>query len=277
MKTILNRTAVVATLYAALLTLPAMGGVIYNSIPSPQPPNVYSLGYEATQTKEFGNLINFAGTYRDLTSVTVLMSDWALAPTLDSPPWNMDLTLNLYNNSGPIAGPSFASRTQTFAIPWRPVADPTCADQSQWKAGNGSCYSGFAFTVAFDFTGTTVPDQIIYGLAFNTQTAGYHPTGTEGPYNFLNFGLAVAGPSVGSDVVPTTAYWNTAYAPFYTDGGTGGVGIFRLDTAWEPYSGAVTFDAVPEPATCLLFGTGLLCMGLVRRRRRAKTVDGAGA
>jgi hypothetical protein len=43
--------------------------------------------------------------------------------------------------------------------------------------------------VAFDFTGTTVPNSLIYGLAFNTETWGANPIGTSGPYNSLNFGL----------------------------------------------------------------------------------------
>ncbi len=41
-------------------------------------------------------------------------------------------------------------------------------------------------------------------------------------------------------------------------GAPAGVGTFRSDTNWAPYSGAVSFDVVPEPATCLLLVTGLL-------------------
>ncbi len=270
-KTRLDQTALVAALYATLLTLPAMGGVIYDSIPSPQPPNVASWGYEATSTSEFGGLINFAGTYRDLTKVTVLMSDWALASTYGSlnPTWEHPLTFNLYNvdNTGtnPAPGSLIQSVTQTFDIPWRPAASTGCG--TAWRAANGQCYNGLAFTVTFDFTGTTVPDQIIYGLSFNTADYGAVPTHTPGPYNSLNFGLNTGAPSVGSNPFPDTAYWNTAYARFYTDLGAGGVGTFRQDTNWKGQSGAVSFET-PEPATCLLFGTGLLCVGLVRRRRR---------
>ena len=235
---------------------PPSGTTIYNNIPGPLPPNVPSLGYQANQTSEFGDLIQFAGTRRVLTQVTLVMSDWSLASTYGSlsPTWNHPITLNLYNvnNSGPnpAPGPLLATRTNTFAIPWRPEADPTCAGGTAWRAGDGNCYNGFAFEIIFDFSGTVVPNQIIYGVAFNTNTWGYQPIGQPGPYDALNFGLndtsqaaPFGPPSVGIRPFPDTAYWNTATANNYTDGGAGGVGIFRRDTAWTPYSGAVQFDA----------------------------------
>jgi hypothetical protein len=275
MKIILNRTAAGAALYAVILAMPAGAAAIYDSIGSPVPPNVPSLGYQATQTAEFGNIIVFDGTGRQLDHVTVLMSDWALASTYGSlsPIWDHPLTLNLYNvdNSGvnPEPGSLIASVTPMVAIPWRPEADPTCPGGTAWRAGNGNCYNGYAFTVSFDFTGITVPDQIIYGLAFNTNSWGYNPIGQPGPYESLNFGLSSSAPSVGSNPFPGTAYWNTATGSSYADGGAGGVGIFRRDTGWTPYSGAVTFDVVPEPGTYLLLSFGLLGIGVVGRRRRS--------
>lgn len=284
----INGRALALLLVAAFsLTRPlpalAAGTPIYDSIPTPLPPNVPSLGYQATQTAEFGDLIQFGGTGRALTQVTVAMSDWALAADYgsSSPTWSHPLTLNLYNvdNSGanPAPGALIATRTQTFAIPWRPVADPTCPGGTAWRAGDGNCYSGLAFTVTFDFTGVAVPNQIIYGLSYNTQTWGANPIGAPGPYNSLNFGLASVAPTVGSNPFPDTAYWNTQTASNYADNGAGGVGIFRRDTNWTPFSGAVTFGASTITEVPALGPAGLVVLAallaaaafLILRRRRS--------
>jgi hypothetical protein len=251
----------------------AGASTIYDSIPNPLPGNLPSLGYQATQSSEFGDLIQYAGTGRKLKSVTLVMSDWALAsdypsfPGSGGPTWNHPLTLNLYNvdNSGanPAPGTLIATRTQTFAIPWRPPADPSCTNTTQFRAGDGICYSGLAFTVTFDFTGTTVPDEIIYGVAFNTMTWGQSPLLLPGPYVSLNFGLAQVPPSTGNNPFPDTAYWNTATASNYADGGTGGVGVFRRDTNWTPFSGAVSFDAdVTDIPTLSQLSLALLALAL---------------
>src|SRR6185295_10351116 len=114
---------------------------------------------------------------------------------------------------------------------------------------------------------------IIYGVAFNTETWGYNPIGTPGPYVSLNFGLADQPPSVGSNPFPDTAYWNTQTASNYADNGAGGVGIFRRDTAWTPFSGAVSFETqgvteVPtlSPLALVLLACALAVMAAMRLR-----------
>ncbi len=267
-------TALLILLLAAASPLAAGASTIYSSIPNPLPPNVVSLGYQATQSAEFGDLIQFGGTGRVLQHVTVVMSDWALAsdypsfPGSTGPTWSHPLTLNFYNvdNSGanPAPGTLIATRTQTFPIPWRPPADPTCPGGVDWRASDGNCYSGLAFTVTFDFTGTAVPSQIIYGLAYNTETWGYSPIGTPGPYVSLNFGLASQPPTLGTNPFPDTAYWNTQTPSNYADGGAGGVGVFRRDTGWTPYSGAISFEAQDPAAVPTLspLALGLLALAL---------------
>lgn len=257
-KFVLCPSAMALLFLAFLLPLATAGVAVggppvpaYDSIPAPLPPNLASLGYEATGTQEFGDLVQFASASNWLTSATVTMSTWAPAssyPSFSGPSWSLPITLNIYHvdNSGanPAPGALIATRTQTFVIPWRPEPDPTCADPSYWRASNGTCYGGMAVNVTFDLTGTNVPSQVIYSVAFDTEHYGYSPIGARGPYNSFNVALASVPPTVGTNPFPDTAYWNTVVAGFYSDGGAGGSGTFRRDTAWAPYSVAARFDAL---------------------------------
>jgi hypothetical protein len=234
-----------------------VGSVVYDNIPKPLPPNVPSQGFQCCQTAEFGDYVRLAGTARRPLSATVLMSDWAKHseyPLLDNTGFTHPITLNLYavdNSSGtPALGALLGTVTQSFLIPWRPEADPSCSGGTAWKANDGKCYNGFAFTIKFDLTSLalTLPDNVIFGVAYNTNTWGYHPIGASGPYESLNVGLAGNSPYVGTDVEPDAVFWNTLYAPNYTDLGAGGVGKFRRDTGWTGSSPAVSITTVfPTP------------------------------
>ena len=83
---------------------------------------------------------------------------------------------------------------------------------------------------------------------------GIPPIGAPGPYESLNVGLNSTPPvAVGTDVYPDGVYINYQLATFYTDGGVGGVGTFRLDTGWAPYTPAVqftTFALTTTAASC---------------------------
>ncbi len=267
--TMLSVFVVIAALLVSV-SASAAGISIYNSIPEPLPPNLPSLGYQATSTAEFGDYIAFAGTARNLSAVTVTMSNWALHstyPTMDAAGFTHPITLNIYNvdlsGPTPAVGSLITTVTQNFLIPWRPEADPTCAGGTAWRASNGSCYNGYAFNIVFDFSGQgiTLPNQVIYGIAYNTNTWGYNPIGLNGPYESLNVGLASTAPSTGTDVETDVVFWNTHYAGFYSDGGAGGVDTFRRDAAWTPYTPAVRFDVIAVPtseAQCKLDGWKLL-------------------
>jgi len=242
-------------------------GAAYDATPSPLPPNVASVGFEATSTSEFGDYVHLAGSNRDLQTVTVTMSDWALHSDYPSYPaagWSHPITVNVYSDHlGANGAPDtlLATKTENVSIPWRPEADPTCPNPTAWRADDGNCYNGFAFNATFDLSGlnVTLPDDVIVGVAYNTADYGAAPIGSPGPYNSLNVGTPNGQTaSVGTDDDADNVFWNTSHAPFYADGGAAGVGIFREDTNWAP-NGTVAIK-INAAATCT--PTGLFRDGI---------------
>jgi hypothetical protein len=136
-----------------------------------------------------------------------------------------------------------------------------------------------AFDITFDFTslGIVLPNEIVYGIAYNTQSAGRNPTGVVGPYNDLNVGLdneVINTVQVGSNP-NALAYLSGTIGQSYADGGAGGIDVFRLDTLGTHSNVAIQFtaaDPAPEPGTVgLMLGGGLLIMlsSLLRRAKGA--------
>jgi hypothetical protein len=267
----------------------AAGDVVYDALPDPLPGSYPSLGFQATQTDEWGDhvILTQGGP---LGGVTVGLSSWACendasrAPdeacvTTPGTTFTHAVTLNLYevdlSGSVPAVGPLLATRTQTFAIPFRPSWDDAHCWPPAYNAPFGGqwydpvlarCVDGLATPVHFDFSGMGVvlPEQVIFGVAFNTETAGADPIGTPGPYNSLNLGVAnyqtSPPPSVGSDAEPDYTFWDTALANWYCDGGAGGVDIFRRDGCWGGITPIVriTLGEAEEPAhTGSVMGSGL--------------------
>ena len=252
-------TSTVTFITASLIVAAAaQAAPIYSNIPGTLAGNYASLGYQATSTSEFGDRINFGGSDRLLQSATVTMSSWARSEDFgNAVSFTHPLTLNVYDaGSGATPGALLGTVTQTFTIPYRPT---------------GWGFNGIAFNATFDFSSLnlTLPESIVYGLAYNTQSYGSAPIGADGPYNSLNFALNDAvggGITVGSNDNLDDTIWNTSFAGFYTDGGAGGVGIFRADTNWTPYVPMIEFNAIPTPGALALLGLGGLAAA---RRRRA--------
>lgn len=255
----LGMLLVITMLFAAMPATKALAdtSVAYNAIPETLPPSMPSVGFQATQTSEFGDYIHLAGADRDLQSVTVTMVTWALNstfPAMGLTGWVHPITLNVYNvtlGTPNLLGSLIVSKTQDFVIPWRPESDPDC-DGEKWQAEDGSCNSGFAFNITFDLAelDVTLPDDVIVSIAYNTQTYGSTPIGVGGPYNSLNVGVEGL-TDVGTDDNPDNVFWNTSTAAWYTDGGAAGVGIFREDTNWIPYGTLPVRIEVVAPASVL--------------------------
>ena len=154
------------------------------------PSNLPSYGPEAYSYNEWGGGVTFAGTARKLATATVTMSSWACesgswsAGTCASTPgdtYSVPIAFTLYDvGAGNTVGGNFASVTQTFAIPYRPSADPAhCTDSDAGKWWDGTaCKNGKAVNITFTFpAGTTLPAAAIFGVTFNTTSSGYSPLG----------------------------------------------------------------------------------------------------
>jgi hypothetical protein len=232
-------------------------GALYNSTVSPLPGNLPSLGFQATQTAQFGNEIKLTKAGH-VTSVVVTMSSWGCqsgggttCTTAKGATFPVSITLNLFQKpsqttvSPVVPGSLITSVTKTFNIPFRPSASPSCSGGG-WGP---SCFNGFANNIKFSLD-RSVPQTLVFGIVYNTSQYGPAPNGCDlvvganCPIDSLNVGLTtVVAPSKGSDVFPGTAFWNTSGQP-YCDGGPGGT--FRLDSpgfpsCWTPYSVAAQF------------------------------------
>ena len=257
--------------------------VIYNSVvTSPSPGNLPSVGAEAYAFEEFGNEVTFDGANRSLTNVTVEMSSWGCVTgywysgecaTPAGATFNEPITLNLYNPStdGVHPGSLITSVTQTFAIPYRPSASPHCTGPSAgewWDPSLRACFHGLATLVTFHLSGTTVPDEIVYGISYNTSHYGYQPYGESAAcytsaggcgYDSLNIALSLdpANVTVGSDPSPGTVWQNSPYGSQYCDGGAAGTGTFRLDSPGTPCWGVNSPATAPYYVPAVQFKAGM--------------------
>ena len=168
-----------------------------------------AIGFQATQTSEFGNEVNLAGGTPASPSDVQLNVDfqdfacqtghWDADPSAGGPcvsapgsTWTHPITANLYapnNLTTPIAttGPV----TQT--IPFRPSADttgnctgaPGAVDGSNkwWNAnaiGGGHCQSSIAKVLNFDFGPVaSLPSDVVWTVSFNTSDYGTSPYGVQ--------------------------------------------------------------------------------------------------
>lgn len=237
----------------------AQGTVVFDSIPAPVPPNVPSQGFECCSVAEVGDEVKLeADTPRRAGYVTVLMSSWALHssyPLMPAEGFMVPVTLNIYaDEASARAQLPLKSVTQNVLMSWRPEADASCG--TAWKASDGNCYNGYAFKIVLDLRSAdfNLPDQFVYGIAYNTNSWGYAPIHQSGPYDSLNVGTSNVGgvgvaPSVGTDVQADVVYVNYSYGPFYADGGASGIGVFRPDTLWSGYEPAVEFSTLGMPTS----------------------------
>jgi hypothetical protein len=259
-----SAAAILAALTIAAAPAFAATPPAYSDVPASLPGNVYSIGFEATATSEFGDLIQLGGTERaraDL-PVMVVMSSWACesdswtGPACTSTPgktFPATLTLTLYNvlpGNVPAVGDAILSTTKTFQIPFRPSWDqvlcPADGNFHRWYSpADKLCYNGLAHEVTFQLpAGGALPDQLIWTISYSTAHYGPNKTGdNNSPMNSLNVGAQTFGPAAyGVDVEPKSAFVNT------------GTGILHDDSGWDGNAPLACFgtscplsDPAPKP------------------------------
>jgi len=244
----------------------AVGQVIYDSIPSPLPGNVPSLGFTCCGLNEVGDEVQFAGTNRSLRSVVVTMSDWACeigdwtgsCTTTPGTTFSHPITANIYSvkdcGGTPCPDQLLATATQTFTIPYRPSEDPTnCPGTHMWyDSSTDTCYNGLAFNITFDLSSlnVVVPDTIIFGVTYNTSNQGYDPLGAPGPYDSLNVALRdseeFGPPAVGTDINSDAIFLSCTNNVECKDVS----GVLHQETGWAPYTPAIRFTTVFTKDDC---------------------------
>jgi hypothetical protein len=205
-------------------------------------------------------------TGRTLVSLKVLFNSlacsesghWYDGSCVTSPGTTFDhpITANIYDCSGAqCPGMLLATVTKTQSIPYRPSADPTHCPLKTYKWFNpsnitspgGACESGISTILTFTFAPVTLPDQVLWTVAFNTTDYGATPIGPSScssapagcPYDSLNVGVKTypGAPYAGTDIDPNGVFMNSANPGFYCDSGMGGSGFLRLDTpCWTGYT-----------------------------------------
>ena len=266
----MNRIIPAVILLAALSHGLARANVVFDSMPSPPRVNDPGVGYQSSDTTEFGDAISLGGTARSLTRATVLLSNWAVESDNEaigrSGGYYALLTLNLYEpgstGPNPVVGTVLASSTMYAFIPWRPEATPGCGTEF---GSFPDCSSGLSVPVRFTFHDEALPDEVIFGLSFNTATRGGAPTGHPGPYNSLNFVAQAGAPSTGTDINPDGVERNSGFGPSLTQPELGDAGIFGPEAGTIADVPAITLEAIPEPDGLPLLVPAIL--GLIAARR----------
>jgi hemolysin type calcium-binding protein len=256
----------VAMVTLSAQTVSAAAEVIFDYIPSPLPDNVASYSYESFGVAEAGDGISFSTNGpQTLDNAKVVVSSWACqigtgwaavnaVPCVTQPgsTFPISITLNIYDPNDAMS--VVDTTTQTFDIPFRPSRNPDCPETENGQGWGQDCFLGFAHTIRFDLTGVVAPDEIVYGVAWNTSDYGYDPRGDGAacaaaqfagcPYDLLNLGVEGNAPAmVGTDESPNGAWQYAVFGASYCDGGAGGVAEFRFDDGcWDGFNPLVQFS-----------------------------------
>ncbi len=157
------------------------------------PDSLPAEGFQAASAAEFGGAIHLAGSERNNPLVNVVFDSYgcesgtgALCQTTPGSAFSLPITLNIHSlNVDGSVGALVTSYTNTFEIPYRPSADPSCTggQVGYYRGSDDACHASIADDIAFDLGGqrVTLPSDSVVSLALNTTLYGYQPQGTQFP------------------------------------------------------------------------------------------------
>jgi hypothetical protein len=228
---------------------------------------ISSLGFECCSTDEFGDAINLSASAARVEQVSVVLSSWGCqfgtwvsgCTTSTGATFSEPITLKIYSvtqdsNNNPKAGQVLVQQTKTFDIPYRPSADPRCQGPN---AGafvgkfDKECDNGLSYKATFNvkIPKTSLPQQVIATVAYNTSDSGYQPYGQNTQcfgssggcgYDSLNVsadGPGGAGNGDGTPIDPNgvQVYFTNPYFYCNSAGGNGSNALQDDTPCWSMY------------------------------------------
>lgn len=174
---------------------PAKAG--YNAIPSNVNGNVPSVGPEAYAFTNVGDEVSLGGKGRTLQSMSVAFSSWGCESggwttkdcvTTPGATFDVPITYKIYADSAGTEGNLLATGVQTVAFAYRPSASPLCtttdpvtgipAPNGKWyNKSDKTCYNGSPQVVKLAMPASTLPDRVIWTVAYDTTHYGTTPIG----------------------------------------------------------------------------------------------------
>jgi len=162
--------------------------VAYSRVADPVLRGTPSLALGSKSLEAAGNLVQLAeGTPRDLSEVSFVLANWACQVGYGDAPigctttdpdatFDVEATMAVFavDRSGatPQVGDQLAELTKTFAVPYRPSAEPELCTEyptDHFDEILGECRPDIKFVATFDgLDGVTLPDEVIVRIGYET-------------------------------------------------------------------------------------------------------------
>ncbi len=184
---------------------PPVSEVVYNDCPNPLALSYLSYSFHGQSLTALGNYIQLGATARKIESCDTILvtwakaSDWPALAAANPAGYYHPITLFIYEVKSTNDLVFRTEATQSVLVPWKPIINPD---------GSPNNNNGFAFQANIPFpSGIILPERVLVMVSYNTQAAGFSPTGSDGPYNSLNvalkntYNIAPVGADVNADLV----------------------------------------------------------------------------